>query len=303
MPRILLADNEPFSRLVAQIRLEGEGHEVLVARTATEAWRMMHNYLPIVVLLDNSLPDCDGLRFLEEKKGSPVVAEIPVLLAVEYDQEAQIRERALSECATDVVGKPYQREELATRVRLAANARLASLDLEAKNRQLEQMANHDPLTGLLNRRAFYERWDLERYRVARNNQAISALAIDIDFFKRINDNWGHQTGDQMLELLSQTITANTREQDVCARLGGEEFLILLPQMNTEQALAFGQRLLATFSATAVLQNGEPVTFSAGVAGSDVARLEMMLKLADDALYAAKRQGRDRVVVWTKEMAR
>jgi diguanylate cyclase (GGDEF)-like protein len=174
------------------------------------------------------------------------------------------------------------------------------LVLERRNETLvTRLANEartDALTGLLNRRGFHERAVVELARARREGGQITVATLDIDYFKRINDEWGHETGDRVLAHLGQLLTSECREIDIAARLGGEEFAVLLPGSSTADACAFTQRVrlaLATNDAS-----GLPITrISAGVVASDPeAPVEQLLQQADSALYEAKRAGRDRTTI-------
>jgi diguanylate cyclase (GGDEF)-like protein len=147
----------------------------------------------------------------------------------------------------------------------------------------------DPLTGLLNRRGLDERFGAELARAAREERPLSVVAIDIDHFKRINDTHGHDAGDRALARLASTLSEQTRGADLTARVGGEEFLIVLPGTGAERAHEFAERLRV------VVDEHLPFTISAGVAAADEPTTAFALtEAADVALYAAKRGGRNRV---------
>ncbi len=158
-------------------------------------------------------------------------------------------------------------------------------------------ARTDKLTGLLNRRGFDERAAVELAHAQREGHPIAVVSIDIDYFKRINDEWGHDVGDRVLTELGRLLTVHSRAVDVVARLGGEEFVVLLPSADAGVAEAFSQRirrrLVLTDAATL-----PTIRVSGGVA-ADVAPtdIDLLLQRADSALYAAKRGGRDRTVVF------
>jgi diguanylate cyclase (GGDEF)-like protein len=171
--------------------------------------------------------------------------------------------------------------------------------LSARNRRLvarlEEEARVDKLTGVLNRRGFEERAALEVERSRREGHPVAAATFDIDWFKRVNDEWGHEKGDRVLEALGEVLTAETRAVDVVARIGGEEFVTLLPDCDLAQVERYAERVRACFAAAEPA--GLPdVTVSAGVTAALAPEsVEALLAVADSALYAAKRGGRDRTV--------
>jgi diguanylate cyclase (GGDEF)-like protein len=157
-------------------------------------------------------------------------------------------------------------------------------------------ARIDELTGLLNRRGFDERAPAEIARAQRDLAAIAAVSFDIDYFKRINDEWGHDAGDRVLARLGDVFREHSRETDIVARMGGEEFTVLMWSTDHDDARKYADRVRAAFAA-ADLEVG-PLTISAGIACErpPTLQLDQLLHAADSALYAAKAAGRDRSVV-------
>ncbi len=165
---------------------------------------------------------------------------------------------------------------------------------------LEDEARTDALTGLFNRRGFDERATLELARARREEACIAIAAFDLDYFKRVNDEWGHEVGDRVLIRTASVLSEEAREIDVVARFGGEEFVVLLPGADTEAAQAFAERVREALAAGH--QPGAPaVRASAGIRSARAPfAVEELLHGADSALYAAKRAGRDRAVVFERE---
>jgi len=162
--------------------------------------------------------------------------------------------------------------------------------------RLAEEARVDKLTGVLNRRGFEERGAVEVERARREGYSVGVASFDIDYFKRVNDEWGHDAGDRVLERLGAIFRTESRSVDIVGRLGGEEFVALLPSADAGQTLAYAERIRAAFAA-AVGDEVPNVTVSAGVtatAGPEGA--DELLQAADSALYAAKRGGRDRAVL-------
>lgn len=172
--------------------------------------------------------------------------------------------------------------------------------LKRANEQLEQLALYDPLTGLANRRKFAERFEYDMARAVRARTPLSLLMVDIDHFKTINDEHGHLAGDVCLKTLAALLTGSVRAVDLVARFGGEEFVVLLPEMAAEQSLVAAERVRAEVQAHPVdVAKGAapvPITVSVGAATSagTPLPLEDLLGHADEAVYRAKRAGRNRV---------
>ncbi|HXD53692.1 MAG TPA: GGDEF domain-containing protein [Solirubrobacteraceae bacterium] len=164
---------------------------------------------------------------------------------------------------------------------------------------LEGEARTDALTGLLNRRGFDERASLELARSRREDGCLAVASFDLDFFKRINDEWGHEVGDRVLARTAEVLRDEAREIDVVARFGGEEFVVLLPGADAVEAQGFAERVRATLAA------GGPSRLptaraSAGIRAARAPEsIEELLRGADSALYAAKRAGRDRAMVFER----
>jgi diguanylate cyclase (GGDEF)-like protein len=179
--------------------------------------------------------------------------------------------------------------------------------LGARNRELMAVlaaeARVDPLTGLLNRRGFDERSPLELARAVRNGDSVAIVIFDLDGFKLVNDDYGHEAGDRALEVVGRTLCGHARATDLIARTGGDEFVALLPTAEETDAFEFAERIRATLLSTH--EAGlPPVRLSAGVAAAQApTELAPLLRAADTALYAAKRNGRDRSGVASAEDSR
>lgn len=172
-------------------------------------------------------------------------------------------------------------------------------NLNALNADLERLAMHDPLTGLFNRRAFFERAQQEFERCRRHRSNLAVLMVDIDHFKAINDHYGHLSGDRVLQRVADVIAASLRPEDTIGRYGGEEFAVLVPGADLQAAVALATRVQREMARERIPHDHEPlhITASVGVAslGAEDASLQSLLKRADDALYAAKRAGRNCVM--------
>jgi len=177
-------------------------------------------------------------------------------------------------------------------------------ELEAKNKELHELAYYDPLTGLPNRRFFFEHTNLIFEEVKRYGKKLSLLSLDVDHFKKINDTYGHDAGDAVLKAFANVLRSSVRHSDICARMGGEEFVVLLPNTNLEGARILAERIRRAVSSNPVEYGNSMiiVTTSIGVAEfrKGMENIDQLIKDADIALYRAKERGKNKVEVFIPE---
>jgi diguanylate cyclase (GGDEF)-like protein len=233
-------------------------------------------------------------------KLDPDLQEIPVIfLTGRTGREEMLA--GLRMGAHDYLSKPFDPAELIARVSAALRVARLQQQLGRRNAELDQLSRTDMLTGLHNRRHGEECLRAEVVRAQRSNRPLSLFMIDIDFFKKINDRYGHARGDTVLQEMARRLLAVLRRGDVAARWGGEEFLVVLPDTDTGGASQLGTRVLEAMRSRPIALGEHlscPITVSLGIATAIVAEPEELLKRADDALYAAKEAGRDRFVTAT-----
>lgn len=235
-----------------------------------------------------------GTEFWSELRIDPVRnarGEVTHYVAIQRDMSEVKHNEAKLRAAHDALDRLNR--ELEGRVEARTH------ELQLANQHLEELASIDPLTGASNRRQFLAQAQIEITRARRLGLALSVIMIDIDFFKTINDRYGHQAGDKVLVALSATIHATLRGGDIFARLGGEEFIVMLPGQDLTDAVQMAERLRLLIAQAEVPGCPAHITVSAGVAGlvKDIDEgIDGLLRRADRALYQAKDQGRNRVCV-------
>lgn len=213
--------------------------------------------------------------------------------------EAADKVKGLEMGALDYVTKPFDEGELVARVNIHLRLRELYEAVQEQNRQLQEMANRDGLTGLYNHRYFHEKLSQDFLRAKRYHEYLSCILFDIDHFKKFNDTYGHQTGDVVLRALASVIERSTRESDVAARYGGEEFAIVLYHTDRRAAYEAAERLRQAVESNEVEDNGNVlrVTISLGIATFPHEKIhdsKELIEYADQALYKAKENGRNRV---------
>jgi diguanylate cyclase (GGDEF)-like protein len=243
------------------------------------------------------MPDLTGIDLCVEIRRRQK-SFVYLILLTANSQKEQIVE-GLTAGADDYLTKPFHAGELLARV--AVGRRFAALyrDIEAKNQRLEELARTDPLTGLQNRRAVEEWATRQLDGAARYGFPLWIAIVDLDHFKEINDTFGHHAGDLVLRKVAEIIKGNTRSFNLCGRLGGEEFVIVLSQVNFHGAGAAMERLRAKLQCEKFEFEGTTldVTASFGVVGfqgKEAPEFAELLRQADEALYRAKQKGRNRV---------
>jgi diguanylate cyclase (GGDEF)-like protein len=324
MTRILIVDDSHDNIAICATILQKEPYEILSARNGPEAIDVAERDRPDVILLDVQMPGMDGFEVCKRLKASPATAGIPILFISAHNRDAESIANALSLGGGDYILKPFNSAELRARVAVLVRLKQALDALVQRNEELES-ANHalseanshmakahealtllaltDPLTGVYNRR-YFDRRLLETFSLAERHQVpLHVLALDLDHFKSINDRYGHPAGDQMLIYFAEVLKRCVRRHDVVARVGGEEFDVLMFNISKDKAVRAAERIRAQMEKGSLVLDGKTVrvTTSIGLATLDPEVVtnpdpEALIRAADTALYAAKNQGRNRVIV-------
>ncbi|RMG46847.1 MAG: diguanylate cyclase [Acidobacteria bacterium] len=297
--RVLVVDDDPGTRELVEALCRQAGVPCHGVGSGGEALRAAARIMPDLILLDMMLPDLDGIDVLQRLRADERLAGVPVVILSARRSEA-VKVRAFEAGADDYVVKPFSPAEIDARIRANLRKRDLYLRLEEANRELmranrrlEELATTDELTGLFNLRHLRERLDAEFRRAERYRTPLSLVMIDLDGFKALNDERGHAAGDALLAAVGRRLAAGARSTDVAARIGGDEFVVLLPQTDLDEARRFAERLRRELTEVPE-RGGVGVSFSCGVAcypatagARSPARL---LAAADEAMYRAKRSG-------------
>jgi len=255
--------------------------------------------MPFELIIISLEPDrFDGLRLCSQLRSFEATRQTPILILVDPDSQ-QVLLRALDMGVNDYLLRPVDRQELLARVNTQVRRWRYTEQLRSSVKATIELAITDSLTGLYNRRYLESHLGNLIEHFSNRGKTLSVLAIDVDFFKAINDTHGHDAGDKVLQELAVRIKQHTRSIDLCCRTGGEEFVLVLPSTDLVAAAIIAERLrksIASKSFAVGKAQGVPVTVSIGIAclGDVSDSLDKILKRADDALYAAKREGRNRV---------
>lgn len=293
---LLVADDQPINiRVMHQIFSQTARYRLLAATGGVQALALCQRHpQPDLVLLDIVMPDMDGFAVCRALKANPATCDIPVIFVTAHTDAAQETE-ALQAGAVDFITKPVTPAVVRARVQ-------TQLTLKAQNDLLRRLAVLDGLTGVPNRRHLDSQLANELARAARAQQWVSVIMLDVDFFKRYNDHYGHLAGDDCLRAVARAIQAGLkRPADFVARYGGEEFVCVLPDTPVEDALQLAHALERSVRALGIAHTTSDVapvvTVSLGVAGlvaqpggPEPASADLLAR-ADAALYAAKRSGR------------
>ena len=301
--RILIVDDNAMirSEIKAVLMKDGAFSHFMEASDGLTAFKTIMEQPPDLVLCDLVMPGFDGLKFLGLKASRKELEQIPVIILTaedDLDRKAEILERG----ASDYVTKPFHEKELLARVRIHTKLKLLQDELLEKNAQLEALSITDPLTGLANRRRLMARLEEEVSRSRRYKTPLSVVMIDIDHFKQVNDTHGHAMGDEVLRNIGAMLKSSVRTTDLAARYGGEEFTLVLPHTDIPSALQVAENLRVRFSELEHQLDGITLkkTASMGISARDgqgeIPDAEDLLKYADEALYHAKQNGRNKVEV-------
>ena len=323
--QILVVDTDSENLRTATEELDVDGYEIAVARSGEEALTEAADRHFDLVLLDVMMPESEGFQVCTALKKMPQYKDVPVIFLTAGGEKDQIL-HGFEIGGVDYVTKPFYGPELRSRVRAHLRFRDAQEQLELINTELNRellkdiyreeelrenentlrritkellaQATTDKLTGLRNRRSLLAIAEYELTRSQRNGRPFAFIIADLDHFKAVNDNYGHATGDTVLQEIAGRLEASVREQDQVARWGGEEFVVFVPETHSDGAQILAEKLRNAVADSRVETAHGPiaVTMTLGVAGGGKGEeLTAVLNTADEALYEGKNSGRNRSI--------
>lgn len=312
--KLIIAEDESASRALLARHLSNAGYQVIACENGRQALEAIRGEGSCIVVADWMMPEMDGIelcRAVRELCEMQALSFVYFILLTAHAEKQQIV-AGLEAGADDYLTKPYHKQELLARLR--AGERIYSLQMELIQRQielhkvngefaklnmrLEELANTDTLTGLANRRQFFDRFEESWALAQRQDQPLGCIMFDIDKFKLINDTHGHPAGDVVLKQVADAARKCLRRYDVLGRIGGEEFCVICPDTSVENTALVAERIRISIAQLDVNFEGReiPVTISLGVAGRSATLddPQELTKAADELLYRAKSGGRNQV---------
>ena len=302
LPLLLLVEDSPTTTALLFKYLDGS-YRLLHAKDGAQAWDMLEANPEIaLVITDIHMPYMTGHQLLVKirKSDDERYKNLPVI-AMTTNEDNVDRNLAFLNGANDFITKPIDEMEMVARVNVHYRLAHTIRELEASRHALAEQATTDTLTKLRNRRAFFENGARALAMARRYVSDLSVILLDIDHFKNINDTYGHSAGDEALVMVANILLGLSRTEDTVARIGGEEFALLLPDTNRLGTAVLAERIRSAIEREQFIIGDKivPITASIGIAsfGVDPAEsIDQLLGVADNRLYLAKNAGRNRICV-------
>ncbi len=295
--RILAVDDDVDSCEILCEALRWEGYQVRSARSGREALSMIESWAPDLVILDQEMPELNGIQVLESVRRMHSYISVIFLSGLNSTESIV---KGLDHGADDYIIKPFDPLELLARVRSQLRTKDLYDQLKNANEKLRELVDIDDLTGLYNMRTIYDRIEREMDRARRFQRQICAIMMDMDHFKSVNDGHNHLFGSYVISEVGNLIRQCIRSTDIAARYGGDEFLVILTETNCEGAQLFCQRLLTRMRQKLFKQGEDEIRLTASLgfaitpAGCDFVDARGLVRVADTALYRSKNNGRNQV---------
>lgn len=285
--RVLIIDDDLALAEHYKLVLNAAGIHAEVSNNPRAIFDLLHEFHPDLVLLDINMPQCNGVELAQVIRLNQDWLRVPITY-LSSEQDVEKRAVAMGRAGDDFLSKPLSDRELVTAVATRA----------ARSRQLSDALDRDSLTGLLKHSRIKEQVDLELSRTVRTGGELSVVMLDLDFFKQINDTYGHPAGDKVIKAIAHLLRQRLRKTDAVGRYGGEEFVAVLPRCGRDEAMMLMEDVRQRFREIS-FSSGEKTfnaSLSAGIAAyrPGIERAEQLLQEADAALYRAKSEGRNRV---------
>ncbi len=296
---ILIAEDDRVFRRILESWLQKFGYRIVAAEDGAKAWEILQqDHAPALLILDWMMPGIDGpelcLRIRKRSHGF-----YPYILLVTAKDDKQDVVQGLASGADDYLTKPFDPRELQARLQVGRRILELQRELIRAREEIRFHANHDGLTGVWNRTTILNLLGRELQRGVRSGKTTGVLMMDLDHFKKVNDEYGHLNGDAVLKEISRRIHLAVRSYDFVGRYGGEEFLVVLPHCSQDDLRTVAERIRCAVGDSPICSDTMrmAVTISIGGIATSSAILDLeLLSAADSALYAAKRNGRNRVEI-------
>lgn len=305
--RILVVDDKPANLKVLLSFLKLNNFKVHIAENGERALQAVKKQQPDLILMDVMMTGIDGFEACRKIKESPSSAEVPIIFMTALDS-VDDKIAGFNAGGVDYITKPFHQTEVLARVNTHIALRKQKQKLEKVQAELitqkillEEISITDELTGIHNRRYLNNVLEHEFQCSIRHNNELTCLLFDLDHFKQVNDNYGHEFGDNVLRQFGNILKVSLRKGDFAFRFGGEEFLILLPQTNLNGALQAAEKVRAQTESASKSGINLSITVSVGISSLKdhaVKSCDELISFADRALYSAKNNGRNRVMVYS-----
>ncbi len=285
---VLVVDDDPDKLRLLEVALKMAGYEVRTASDGEEGLAAIASFQPDLVVSDIMMPRMNGYELARRIRDDPQTRFIPIILQTAAGYRVEDQRLGSEVGALGYFTDPTDLDLLLARARTL-------LDFKAYLDTCEEQASTDHLTGLANRRRFERQLEREVARTLRHGRPFCLLMLDIDHFKQVNDNHGHEAGDEAIKSLAKILQEGTRGIDLAARVGGEEFAVILTETGLKGALEVAERLRLTLKRIEIPSvGGIGASFGVAEYPTHAQTARDLVVSADAALYKAKRQGRDRV---------
>lgn len=285
-PTVLIVEDDPHIINLVSIVLGKSNLSLEKAYDGAHAMELINTNLPNLIISDIMMPNVDGYELRRQLLDREDTRLIPFIFLTAKGNSKDIVQ-GLELNADDYIPKPFEPEVLKAKVQ-AILRRYA---------EFNELLQYDPLTKVFNRRALKTNLNAEMHRVKRYNQEVSIFMLDLDNFKTLNDTYGHDFGDKVLQKVAAFFKTHLRDIDFIGRVGGEEFVVVMPSTDKKTAAFVADRLREQLAELDFNDNGLRVTISGGVSAApdDAEDMDVLLKKADIALYSAKNHGRNQIV--------
>ncbi len=306
--KVLVVDDSQQARVAIKEALTDLFDVFIEADDGLSAIKAFVEEKPGFIITDIEMPSINGYRLISTVRNMEDGKDLPIIMLSGTKNSLKKKLTGFNLGASDFLMKPFEKEELVARVKSLLRTRFLLDELREKNTLLERLAVTDELTGLYNRRHFFETVKEQMALGLRHNFKIACLLMDIDHFKKINDTHGHIAGDDVLRKVGSLLNSCKREGELLARFGGEEFIMCLFNTDSASVLRAAERFRQLIKSFEFSSNNHPklhVTVSIGVAiypQTAIITIDELIKAADNALYRSKVEGRDRVSLyeWTPQ---